>query len=348
MLDLVNRAANLTVALAENITKKDLNHLYHLGRAFIQTAIVKINSWDLVPIIDMIETFIENSHLVFKDSLDLLIPYLKSVFQLTEYPDKRKIINILVCISTKFPSFYKSNNSCFLIMLEVIFLEMIKISEVPSENWLNPQPNSEYDHKEDPNQEPILYGMEILDSILDNIDCKALFQVFKEAIKGMNHHPDWRRKYAALMALSQISEYLKSKSDIRDIFDIIFENVKHPHPRIRFACFQAIGQTVDDRREIVFKLFFDRLLLTIVQDGFNDPVPYVSSHAFACFTNFAENCEYRKVKPYIADIITQAERHLAASLPLLVENALSCLHEVFNILDTQINTINYQPLMATI
>jgi hypothetical protein len=105
----------------------------------------------------------------------------------------------------------------------------------------------------------------------------------------MNHHPDWRHKYAALMALSQISEYLKSKSDIKDIFEIIFENVRHPNPRIRFACFQAIGQTVDDKREIVFKLFFDQLLKTILE-GFNDPIPYVSSHAFACFTNFADSC----------------------------------------------------------
>ena len=106
--------------------------------------------------------------------------------------------------------------------------------------------------------------MEILDGILNTVDCKALFQVFKEAIKGMNHHPDWRHKYAALMALSQISEYLKSKSDIKDVFEVIFENVRHPNPRIRFACFQAIGQTVDDKRDIVFKLFFDQLLQTIL------------------------------------------------------------------------------------
>lgn len=159
--------------------------------------------------------------------------------------------------------------------------------------------------------------MESLDAILDNVDCKALFQVFKEAIKSMNHHPDWRHKYAALMALSQISEYLKSKSDIKDILEIVFENVHHPHPRIRFACYQAIGQTVDDRREIVFRLYFDKLLSTIVE-GFSDPVPFVSSHAFACFTNFAENSEYRKLKPYIPTIIAQAEKHLATTIPLLI------------------------------
>jgi len=64
--------------------------------------------------------------------------------------------------------------------------------------------------------------MEILGEILYNIDCKALFQVFIEVIKEMNHRPDWRHKYAALMALSQVANYLKSKSDIRDIYEIIF------------------------------------------------------------------------------------------------------------------------------
>jgi hypothetical protein len=64
----------------------------------------------------------------------------------------------------------------------------------------------------------------------------------------MSKSSDWRYKYAALMALSQISEYLKKKSDIKDIFEVIFQYVNDPHPRIRFACFQAIGQTVDDKR----------------------------------------------------------------------------------------------------
>lgn len=49
---------------------------------------------------------------------------------------------------------------------------MIKISETLDEKWLNPEPGVEYNDKEDPNQEPIVYGMEILDSILDNLDCK--------------------------------------------------------------------------------------------------------------------------------------------------------------------------------
>lgn len=90
--------------------------------------------------------------------------------------------------------------------------------------------------------------MERLDQILDQVDCKELFSVFKSAIQGMSINSDWRYKYAALMALSQVAEYLKRKSDIKDIFEIIFIYVNDPNPRIRFACFQAIGQTVDDKR----------------------------------------------------------------------------------------------------
>lgn len=90
--------------------------------------------------------------MILGDTLQTLIPFLKTVFLHPSYTQKRDIIGILGLISTKFPSFYKKNNSCFIILLEVIFLEMTKISEVIDEKWLHPEPGVEYIDKEDPNQ----------------------------------------------------------------------------------------------------------------------------------------------------------------------------------------------------
>ncbi len=54
-------------------------------------------------------------------------------------------------------------------------------------------------------------------------------------------------KHAALMAISQIGEYLYDKIDeIRNLVNIICQYIKSENPRIRYACCHCLGQFADD------------------------------------------------------------------------------------------------------
>lgn len=123
-----------------------------MGQLLIESANMWLNSAQIDQMLNAIEILLDESHLVLKESLPTLIPYLKAVYLSPHYDNKRHIIEILTSISSKFPSFYKKNTPCFYILLEIIFLEMIKISDTLSEEWLNPVPGSKYVDKEDPNQ----------------------------------------------------------------------------------------------------------------------------------------------------------------------------------------------------
>ena len=51
------------------------------------------------------------------------------------------------------------------------------------------------------------------------------------------------------------------------------------------------------------------------------------------------------MKPYIPVLIEETCKNLSSDYPILIENSLSCLHEVFEILDDKLETINYQPIL---
>lgn len=138
--------------VGEVFSRSDYHYFTKLGETYVEVATNLLSTGYVEPIINCIKGLMEDYHLILRSSLPKLTLYLKAVFLHSGYPDKREIIDILKDISAKFPSFYKKDNGCFLVLLEVIFLEMIKISEVITESWLNPLPNSEYDDRADPNQ----------------------------------------------------------------------------------------------------------------------------------------------------------------------------------------------------
>ena len=54
-------------------------------------------------------------------------------------------------------------------------------------------------------------------------------------------HPDWRYKYAAIMALSQVGEYVEEVSEIKPIIDLVAPMLSDANPMIRYAVCHAIG-----------------------------------------------------------------------------------------------------------
>jgi hypothetical protein len=57
---------------------------------------------------------------------------------------------------------------------------------------------------------------------------------------------DWRYKHAAVMALSQVGEYIEEASNIKAIVGILLGLMGDANPMIRYACCHAFGQISDD------------------------------------------------------------------------------------------------------
>lgn len=57
---------------------------------------------------------------------------------------------------------------------------------------------------------------------------------------------DWRYKNAAIMALSQVGEYIEEVQEVKPICDLVLNFSQNKNPRIRYAVCHFMGQISDD------------------------------------------------------------------------------------------------------
>ena len=95
--------------------------------------------------------------------------------------------------------------------------------------------------------------------------------------------------------------------------------IADPHPRVRFACCNAIGQMSTDFAPVFEKKFHAKVipgLLLLMQDAAN---PRVQAHSGAALVNFSEDCPKNILLPYLPDIMARLEEVLTAKFNELVQ-----------------------------
>ena len=92
-----------------------------------------------------------------------------------------------------------------------------------------------------------------------------------------------------------------------------------PHPRVRSACCNAIGQMSTEFAPVFVKVFHTKVtpgLLMLMQDSAN---PRVRDHSGATLVNFSEDCPKNILLPDLLDVMNKLEEVLTAKLHKMVE-----------------------------
>ena len=92
-----------------------------------------------------------------------------------------------------------------------------------------------------------------------------------------------------------------------------------PHPRVRSACCNAIGQMSTEFAPVFVKVFHTKLtpgLLMLMQDSAN---PRVRDHSGATLVNFSEDCPKNILLTDLLNIMNRLEEVLTAKLHKMVE-----------------------------
>ena len=163
---------------------------------------------------------------------------------------------------------------------------MIEISdEIPSE-WQTPPEGYNEDMEDDEDFETTRFGMGAIDRLIYVIGEEEMLPILSGTIEKLLQNPDWRYKYTAVMALSQIGEYIEDVEKISSVLQMIVGFLKHPHPMMRYASCHAIGQISDDMQPKFQEKYGDSIFPELLQLLQADPVPRVVSHSAAALTNF--------------------------------------------------------------
>uniref|UniRef100_S4RV35 Karyopherin (importin) beta 3 n=1 Tax=Petromyzon marinus TaxID=7757 RepID=S4RV35_PETMA len=164
------------------------------------------------------------------------------------------------------------------------------------------------------------------ESALDRLACglggKTVLPYVTPRIGSMLPSQDWKHRHAALMALSAIGEgcHQQMESMLPEILNYVLPFLSDPHPRVRYASCNALGQMATDFAPTFQKKFHDKVvsgLLMAIKDNDN---PRVQAHAAAALINFTEDCPKTYLLPYLDSLLDHLEAILNVKLQEMVMN----------------------------
>ncbi|XP_034952088.1 importin-5 [Chelonus insularis] len=173
----------------------------------------------------------------------------------------------------------------------------------------------------------------VAESALDRLSCglggKTMLPQIVDNIPRMLTNSDWKYRHAALMAISAVGEgcHKQMEAILSQIMDGIIQYLQDPHPRVRYAACNAIGQMSTDFAPVFEKKFHDKVipgLLMVLDDNTN---PRVQAHAGAALVNFSEDCPKNILTPYLDAIMAKLESILTAKFQELVEKGTKLVLE---------------------
>ncbi|KAI0165060.1 ARM repeat-containing protein [Hypoxylon sp. FL1284] len=136
----------------------------------------------------------------------------------------------------------------------------------------------------------------------------------------------WKDRHAALMAISAISEGCRELmiKELSQVLELVVPALKDPHPRVRWAGCQALGQMSTDFAPTMQKDYYDTILKTIIP-VLDSPEGRVKAHAAAALVNFCEEAEKSILEPYLDDLLAHLFQLLQNEKRYVQEQALSTI-----------------------
>ena len=173
-------------------------------------------------------------------------------------------------------------------------------------------------------------GMECLDRLSVALGAKAVLPVLGALLPGLLAHADWRQRHAALCCLAQAAEGCAKamRKDPAGAVAPALRALGDPHPRVRWAAINALGQLCTDLApELQSRTHASVLpgLIAVMEDTGN---PRVQAHAAAAVVNFAEECEPEVLAPYMDGLIVKLLTLLQSGTRRVQEAVLTSLASV--------------------
>ncbi|GAB4835111.1 hypothetical protein Ancab_000019 [Ancistrocladus abbreviatus] len=174
------------------------------------------------------------------------------------------------------------------------------------------------------------FGQECLDRLSISLGGNAVVPVASELLPAYLAAPEWQKRHAALIALAQIAEGCSKvmTKNLEQVVNMILNSFNDPHPRVRWAAINAIGQLSTDLGPDLQEQYHQMALpaLAAAMDDFQNP--RVQAHAASAVLNFSENCTPEILTPYLDGTVSKLLILLQNGKQMVQEGALTALASV--------------------
>lgn len=174
-----------------------------------------------------------------------------------------------------------------------------------------------------------------MDRLANKLGGAAILQPAFSWIPRMMSSTAWRDRHAALMAISAISEGCRELmvGELNQVLDLVVPALQDPHPRVRYAGCNALGQMSTDFAGTMQEKYHEIVLSNIIP-VLNVPEPRVQSHAAAALVNFCEEAERSILEPYLQQLLHHLVQLLRSDKRYLQEQALSTIATIADSAET--------------
>lgn len=277
------------------------------------------------PLLSFIE-LAEKCPQILRSNFNSLMEICMKTIGNSESPDKLKFsaLEIIVSYAENAPPTVRKRGAAYLNpLITQLLLMMTDIEEEP--NWSF---NEAEDDDQDSDSNNIV-GETSLDRLACAIGGKTVFPIAIQIISQMLQNPDWKQRYAALMAISALGEgcHKQMLPMLERIVNVILPFTGDPHPRVRYAVCNALGQMASDFSPNFEELFHDKFipsLLMLLDDNQN---PRVQAHAAAAFVNFFEEANQKIIINYADNIVQKFEEVLKSKMEELMKKGTKLVLE---------------------
>lgn len=302
-----------------------LKHFSDLLPSMIQVTVENLEKQDDDSLLKVLIELAESTPKYLRPQLQQIFELCMKVFSNSDMLDswRHMALEVMVTLSETAPSMVRKVADKYVVALIPLVLTMM--TDIDDDNdW-----GTCDEIIEDDNDANNVVAESALDRLACGLGGKMILPLIVHNIPGMLSHPDWKQRHAALMAISAAGEgcHKQMEDILPNIMDGVLRYLQDPHPRVRYAACNAIGQMSTDFAPFFEKKFHDRVvpgLMMVLDDNEN---PRVQAHAGAALVNFSEDCPKHILTQYLDGIMGKLEAILSAKFKELVEKGTKLVLE---------------------
>lgn len=189
-------------------------------------------------------------------------------------------------------------------------------------------------------------GEESLDRLSIALGGKTIVPIIFNIIPGFLADQDWKQRHTALMCISIIGEGC-SKTITPILGQIVTNVVKYsqdPHPRVRWAACNALGQMSSDFGPDFQEKFHAQTLPTLINVMGDKSNPRVQSHSAAAVINFCEYATPDILEPYLDTLLAKLLALLNEGKIIVQEQVVTAIAAIADCMEERFVKY-YDPIM---
>jgi hypothetical protein len=258
----------------------------------------------LASVLEALIDLVELAPKMFKDMFPSIIEFCGAVCKNKELDSTTRMasLELLTTFAEVSPAMCKRSPTYTesMVVITLSMLTEVCIDDDDAADWNN------NDDTEDDDDEPEYdAARQSLDRVALRLNGQSLAGPLFQYLPSMVQSTVWRERQAALMALSSAAEGCVDVliDQIPKILDMILPSLQDDHPRVQYACCNALGQISTDFADVIQRTAGDRVLPALISMLTTKSVPRVQAHGAAALVNFSEAASKEVLEPYLDDLL---------------------------------------------